>query len=53
MVQIFYDKYISSDNQNKYIDDDGSGVFQNEMLERYTIQNIKRLLQINLIFLKK
>ena len=24
----FYDKYITSDDKKKYIDDDGSGVFQ-------------------------
>ena len=29
---IFYDKYITSDDEKKYIDDDGSGVFQNKKL---------------------
>ena len=47
---IFYDKYITSDDRKKYIDDDGSGVFQNKSLEIHTIQNIKRLIQINIMF---
>ena len=29
----FYDKYITSDDENKYIDDDGSGIFQNKWLD--------------------
>ena len=46
----FYDKYITSYDRKKYIDDDGSGVFQNKSLEIHTIQNIKRLIQINIMF---
>ena len=48
----FYDKYISSDKRKKYIDDDRSALFQNRMLEIYTIKNIKRLIQIDIMFLK-
>ena len=29
---IFYDKYITSDDRKKYMDDDGSGNFQNKRL---------------------
>ena len=45
---IFYDKYITSDDRKKYIDDDGSGVSQNKRLESDTMQNIERLIQINI-----
>ena len=48
--KIFYDKYITSDDKKKYIDDDGSGVFQNKSLESYTMKNIKRLIQIYIVF---
>ena len=31
---IFYDKYITSDNKNKYIDDDGSHVFPKQKVRK-------------------
>ena len=31
---IFYDKYISSDNKKKYIDDDGSGFFSKQNVRK-------------------
>ena len=46
----FYDKYITSEDRNKYIYDDGSVFFQNKMLESNTMQNIKRLIQIDTMF---
>ena len=46
----FYDKYITSDDRKKHMDDDGSGIFPKKKLERYTIQNIKRLIQIGIMF---
>ena len=46
----FYDKYITSDDRKKYMDDDGSGVFQNKRLKRYTMKNIKGLIQIDIMF---
>ena len=30
----FYDKYITSDDRNKYIDDDGSGVFPKQKVRK-------------------
>ena len=47
---IFYDKYVTSYDKNKYIDDNGSGVLQTKRLERYTMKNIKRLIQIYIMF---
>ena len=49
---IFHEKYITSHDGNKYIDNNGSDVFQNKRLGIYTIQNIKRLIQIDIMFLK-
>ena len=34
--------------KNTYIDYDGIAVFQNKRLERYTIQNINILIQIDI-----
>ena len=48
--KIFYDKYITSYYRNKYIDDDGSCVFPKKKLESNTMHNIKRLIQIDIIF---
>ena len=48
----FHDKYITSADRKKYIDDDGSGIPKNKMLEISTIQNIKRIIQIDIMFLK-
>ena len=47
---IFYDKYITSDDRKKYKDDYGSGIFPKKRLEIFIIQNIKRLIQINIMF---
>ena len=48
---IFYDKYILSYLKNIYIlMMMGVVFFQNKGLESYTIQNIKRLIQINIMF---
>ena len=46
---MFYDKYITSDDRKKYIDDDEIGVYQKK-LERDTMKNIKRLIQIDIMF---
>ena len=32
---IFYDKYITSDDRNKYMDDDGSGIFPQKVRKLY------------------
>ena len=37
---IFYYKYMTSNDKNKFIEDFASGVFPKKMLESYTMQNI-------------
>ena len=46
----FYDKYITSDDRKKNIYDDGSGFFPKKRLESDTMQNIKRHIQIDIMF---
>ena len=48
--KIFYDKYITSDAKNKYIDDDGSDFFSKQEVRKLYNANIKRLVQIGIMF---
>ena len=48
----FYDKYITSDDKNKYIDDDGSCIFSKKKLESFTMKNTTRHIIIDIMFLK-
>ena len=45
-----YEKYITSNDKNIYIDDYESGFFPKKMLEIYTMQHIKILIQIDIMF---
>ena len=44
-----YDKYINTDDREKYINDDGSGIFQNKRLDIFTMQNIWIHMEIEVI----
>ena len=47
---IFYDRYIASDNKNKYINDDGSGVFPKQKVRKRCNEIYQRLIQIYIMF---
>ena len=47
-----YDNDIKSDNRNKYIVDDGSGMFPKQMVRNVTIKNIKGHILIDIMLFK-
>ena len=47
---LFYDKYILSDRKRNILMMTVMVFFKKKMLERYRIQNIKRLIQIDIMF---
>ena len=45
----FYEKYITSDDRRKYMDDDGSGVYPKQKVRELYKKNIKILIQIDIM----